>query len=175
MSNCNNCGAETYNNEEFCNLCTMFPKKGKEEHGDIDPYFRDIYFSRLDFNRLTPKNIQSCRQNIPELIVRDCIKEFDLDDEQAEKLRMILLVRGVNKVFYARRQLIKLKHEVKEMLNSKEFPYNDKKIHRVVEKIYVKMQNIAKISRWIYWPKTITHKWNNIEKKIIIKGRHGQR
>ena len=171
MSVCNNCGVEIDSEEGLCNLCMMFPK-GREEHGDEDPYFRDIYFNYLDFNRLTPDNIQSCRQNIPELIVQDCIKEFDFNEEQAEKLRMILLVRGVNKWFYARRRLIKLRLQIKEMIKSKDGPYGRKDLHKVIENIYVEIQNIAKMPRWIYWPKTITHKWFNIERKIIIKGKH---
>lgn len=126
---------------------------------------------RIDLDKINPYNIQSCRQNIPELIVRDCIREFGLDEEQAERMRTILLVRGTNKWFFARREFIRLKHEVKEMLKSKEYPYNESNVHRTVEKIYVKMQNIAKLPRWIWWPNTITHKWKKIEDKIIIKGR----
>lgn len=126
----------------------------------------------FNINDIDHNNIWSVRQNIPELIVQDCIKEFKLTEDQAEKLRMILLIRGVNKWLYARREFIKLKHEVKEMLKSKEYPFNDKNVHVIIEKIYVKMQHIAKMPRYIIWPKSITHKWSNIENKIVIKGRH---
>ena len=127
---------------------------------------------RIGLYNINHHNIQSCRQNIPELIVRDCMREFDFDEEQAERLRAILLARGVNKWFYARREFIRLKHQVKEMLKSTKYPYSDKKVHRTVEKIYVRMQGIAKLPRWIWWPITITHKWKKIEDKIIIKGGH---
>jgi hypothetical protein len=86
-------------------------------------------------------------------------------------MRMILLARGVNKWFFARREFIRLKHQVKEMLKSKQYPYNDKKVHKTIENIYVRMQNIAKLPRWIWWPTTITHKWKKIEDRIIIRGR----
>lgn len=133
---------------------------------------RGLYFSNVEYNYLNPNTIWSFRQNIPELIVRDCIRKFNLDDEQAEKLRIILIARGVNKWFYVRRQFIKLKHEVKEMLKSKESPYGDKKVHRIIEKIYVNMQDMVNMSRYVEWPETITHKWKNIEKDIEIKGKH---
>jgi len=133
---------------------------------------RGIYFDNAEYNYLNQRTIQSFRQNIPELIVQDCIKEFNLDDEQAEKLRIILMARGVNKVFYIRRQFIKLKRQILEMLKSQEYPYSNKKVCKAVEKIYIKMQNITRIHRWIEWPRTTTHKWKNIEKDIDIKGKH---
>lgn len=94
------------------------------------------------------------------------------DEEDAEKMRRILLARGVNKWFYARREFIRLKHDVKDMLKSKESPYDRKDVHKVIEIIYSRMQNIARLPRWIWWPITITHKWKKIEDNIIIKGRH---
>ena len=133
---------------------------------------KDLEKDRIDLDSINYHNIQSYRQNIPELIVRDCIREFDFDEEEIETMRMILLARGVNKTFYVRRRFIKLKQEVKEMLKSKEYPYNDRKVHKTVENIYVKMQDIAKLSRWVWWPMTITHKWKKIEDKVIIRGRH---
>lgn len=154
-----------------CEECGYVKNSHGKKRDIYDPYFRNIYFNQLDFNMLDHKNIQCYRQNVPELIVQDCITEFGLDEQQAEKLRMILLVRGVNKWFYARRQFIKLKHEIKEMLKSRNYPYYDKNVHKTIEKIYVKMQSIAKLPRWIWWPKTVTHKWANIERKIITIGR----
>jgi hypothetical protein len=58
------------------------------------------------------------------------------------------------------------------MLKSNEYPYNNRDVHRVVENIYVRMQNIAKLPRRIWWPITITHKWKRIEERIIIRGRN---
>lgn len=160
----------------ICYYCYMKNHDSENDlKSDIDINIKDeeLEKDRIDLDNINPNNIQSCRQNIPELIVRDCIREFNFDEEQAERLRMILLARGVNKWFFARREFIRLKHQVKEMLKSDQYPYNDKKVHRTVGKIYVRMQNIAKLPRWIWWPATITHKWKKIESKIIIKGRHG--
>lgn len=120
---------------------------------------------------LNERTIWSYRQNIPELVVQDCIKEFGLSEEQAEKLRMILLVRGVNKWLYARRKFLDLKHKTKAMLKEA-MERGDKKEIRTIEKIYVPMQNIARLPRWIEWPKTVTRNWKKIEEEIVIKGRH---
>ena len=150
------------------------PRKHILEHLE-DQYVgvpRGIYFNRAEFNYLNERTIQSFRQNIPEIIVQDCIKEFNFDDEQAEKLRIILMARGVNKWMFIRREFIRLKHQVKEMLKNKEGIYGDIRVHRMIERIYIKMQNMAKTSRWVEWPNTVTHKWSRIEKDIKIKGRH---
>ena len=117
---------------------------------------------------MTPTNIVSMRQNNPELIVQDCIIEFGLDEQQAERLRLILLSRGVNKWLYARRQFIKLKHEVKCRLKLTTIGTEQYKAYHWVN---VRMQNIAKTPRWVEFPKTVTHNFRNIDSKIIIKGR----
>lgn len=127
---------------------------------------------------ITPETIWMCRQNLPELVVQDCIKEFNFTEEQAEKLRFILMIRGVNKWLYARRKFINLKHQVKDVMQQARFQYFDlkqtdkKEIFKILEKINAEMQNIAKLPRWIEFPKTITHNWDKIEEGIIIKGRH---
>lgn len=158
----------------YCYMKKYGPDRDEYEDKDEEYIKRDeLEEDKIDLNGIDPHNIQSYRQNIPELIVRDCIREFNLDDKQAERLRIILLARGVNKWFYVRREFVRLRHQVKEMLESSEYPYNKREVHRVIEKIYVRMQNIAKLPRWIWWPITITHKWKKIEEKIIIKGRHG--
>ncbi len=126
---------------------------------------------------ITPETIWMCRQNIPELIDQDAIQEFGLDEEQAERMRKILLVRGVNKWFFARRRFIDLKHQVKDMLQQARFQYEDmdmkdkKEVYKILQHINEKMQNIAKLPRWIEWGTTITHDWNKIESNIIIKGK----
>lgn len=185
---CKSCGVELDDEEELCGLCMIFSDKDSVDKGIVaenkeiivedegitveeqkigSP--KGLYFNNAEYNYLNSNTIWSFRQNIPELIVNDCIKEFNLDDEEVEKLRIILMARGVNKWFYARREFIKLKHEVKEMLKSAK---DDKKVHRIIEKIYVKMQNIAKMPRHVEWPRTVTHKWENIERDIEIKGKH---
>lgn len=158
----------------ICYYCYM--KEHSHGYKDKDKKYikeEELEKDKIDLHSIDHHNIQSCRQNIPELIVRDCIREFDFDEEKAERLRNILLARGVNKWFFARREFIRLKHQVKDMLKSNEYPYDNIDVHRVVEKIYVSMQNITKLPRWIWWPITITHKWKRIENKIIIRGRHG--
>ena len=134
---------------------------------------------------ITPNTIWSSRQNLPELVVRDCIKEFGLTEEQADKLRFILMNRGINKSLWARRLFIKLKHQVKERLKEEHEAYKiEKQLNMTIcaltrkqlvcflSEINAEMQHIAKMPRYIIFPKTITHNWKNIEKEIIIKGRH---
>lgn len=130
-----------------------------------------LLFNSTELNYLDENTIQSFRQNIPELIVSDCIKEFNLDDEQAERLRIILIARGVNKWFYVRREFIRLKHQIKDMLKSKDGVYGDIRVHRIIEGIYIRMQNMAKMPRFVEWPRTLTHKWSRIERDIKIKGK----
>lgn len=154
-----------------CILRKHIPEHLEEQYVGVP---RGIYFINTELNYLNERTIQSFRQNIPELIVRDCIKEFNLDDEQAEKLRVILMARGVNKWMFIRREFLRLKHQVKEMLKNKEGMYGERRIHRMIERIYVKMQNMAKTPRWVEWPSTVTHKWSRIEKDIKIKGRYLQ-
>ena len=125
-------------------------------------FFGGILMETLEYN---PRTIWSARQDNPELIVQDLKKGFDLNEEQCEIVRKILLYRGVNKWFYARRLFIKLKHEVKEMLRAD--PRN-----KTLQYINEKMQNIAKLPRWVEFPHTTTHNWRNIEKQIVIKGKH---
>ena len=68
--------------------------------------------------KVNENTIWNMRENNPELVVRDCIKIFGFTEEQADILRYVLMVRGVNKWLLARRKFIKLKHKVKEMLNN---------------------------------------------------------
>lgn len=134
---------------------------------------------------VTPDTIWSSRQNLPELVVRDCIKEFGLTEEQADKLRFILMNRGVAKWMWGRRLFIKLMHQVKErlkeeherykiekQLNMTTCAFTRKQLVCFLSEINQEMQHIAKLPRWIVFPKTITHNWKKIEKGIIIKGRH---
>lgn len=158
-----------WNEKYICYYCYIGRSEDKTEDEIRE---EELEKDRIDLNSIDHHNIQNCRQNIPELIVRDCIREFNFDDEEAERLRIILIARGVNKCLFARREFIRLKHNVKEMLKSKESPYNRKDVHKVIEIIYSRMQNIARLPRWIWWPITITHKWKKIEDKIVIKGRH---
>lgn len=115
--------------------------------------------------KVDENTIWNSRQNHPELVVTDCVKEFDLSLEQADKLRFILMNRGVNKWLYARHLFIKLKHEVKKMKKSN--PKNKEVVY-----IQAKMQNIAKMPRWIEWGIHVHKNMPKNIKEIKIKGRH---
>lgn len=115
------------------------------------------------------RNIWSIRQNNPELVVQDLRNEFGLNDLQCEKVRFILMKRGVNKWLYARRHFIKLKHEIKELLKEKEV---NSKEWRFLQWLNERMQNIAKTPRWVEFPAKTSKNWRNIEREIVVKGRH---
>ena len=114
---------------------------------------------------INEKTIWNSQQNHPELVVRDCIKEFKLSPEQAGKLRFILMNRGINKWLYARYLFIKLKHEVKRM---KKANPEDKNIAYIQEK----MQNIAKTPRWVEWGTHIHKKMSDNIRDVVVKGKH---
>jgi len=122
----------------------------------------------MNLDELNPTNIVSMRQNNPELVVQDCIREFDLTDKQAERLRLILLARGINKWLFARRKFIKLKHKVKERLKCTD---TNSEQYQIYQWLNVEMQNIAKTPRWVEFPQTTTHNFKNIESKIVVKGK----
>lgn len=68
------------------------------------------------------KTIWQSKQNHPELVVQDCKMEFGLNAEQCERLRFILLNRGINKWLYARRLFIKLKDNIGKLRKYYKFP-----------------------------------------------------
>jgi len=109
--------------------------------------------------------IWCARQNNPELIVQDLKEEFGLNEQDCQKVRYSLLIRGVNKWLLARRQFIELKHDVKKIVS--ENP-KDKNLLQ----IYMRMQNIAKAPRWVEWPPTTTRNWGKIYEAMFIEGRH---
>ena len=114
---------------------------------------------------VTEKTIWNSRQNHPEMAVQDCIKEFKLTEEQADKLRFILMNRGINKWLYARYLFIRLKHEVKKLKKENK---GDKNIAYIQEK----MQNIARMPRWVEWGKIIHRRMKNNIKDIKVRGKH---
>jgi hypothetical protein len=110
------------------------------------------------------RTIWSIRQNHPELVVQDCRIEFGLNDKQCDRLRFIMMSRGINKWLLARRKFITLKHDMKILLK------NPKRLDFL--KAYERMQNICKMPRWVEWPKHVHKNMRTNEIKIIIKGRH---
>ncbi len=119
------------------------------------------------------RTIWSSRQNHPELVVVDAKKEFNLSETDCDKLRFILLNRGVNKWLYARRLFIKLKHEVKKIRKSSIEKYgNRNELVKEIKKIQERMQNIARLPRWIVWGKILHKNMKNNINDINIKGNH---
>ena len=122
----------------------------------------------MELDEITPSNIVSFRQNNPELVIMDCIREFNFSDKQCDIMRKILMARGVNKWLFARRKFIKLKHEVKDRLKNTILKSQE---YYIYSWLNVKMQDIAKTPRWVEFPRTTTHNFKNIEKDIIVKGK----
>lgn len=117
---------------------------------------------------INPKTIWNSQQNHPELVVQDAKKAFNLTDDQCQELRFILMNRGVNKWLYARLLFIDLKHDVKEMLKTS--TVKSERYH-LLQDINARMQNIAKMQRWVEWG-THRHKsMKNNRKEITLKGR----
>lgn len=122
---------------------------------------------------INEKTIWSSAQNNPELVVRDCIKEFNFNEEQCKKLRFILMNRGIGKWLLARVKFIKLKHRVKSVMKESIEKYGHKHpIVREIKFIQAEMQNIAKMPRYVIWGKIIHRRMRNNIKDIKIKGRH---
>jgi hypothetical protein len=117
---------------------------------------------------INEKTIWGSKQNHPELVVQDCKEEFGLTDEQCEKLRFILMNRGINKWLYARVKFIDLKHDVKDKL--KAAPIKSE-IYYLLQEINARMQNIAKMPRWVEWGKVRHKNMRQNEREIVVKGR----
>lgn len=113
---------------------------------------------------INPDNIWGERQNNPELIIEDCRKKFGFDEVQCQQMRDILMRRGINKWLLGRRMFIQLKHEVKDLMKQN-------RGNRLLEWLNMRMQNIAKLPRYVEFPHTTTHNWNKIEEQIVVKGR----
>jgi len=113
--------------------------------------------------KFNPQTIWNARQNNPELVVQDLKEEFDLDEQDCQKVRYSLLIRGVNKWLWARRQIIDLKHQVKEMVKANP---KDKNLLR----IYMRLHEICNLPRWIEWPPMATKNWKKIAEEIYIAG-----
>jgi hypothetical protein len=126
---------------------------------------------------INERTIWMSPQNHPEYIIRDCEQEFGLTEKQCEKLRFILMNRGVNKWLYARRKIIHLKHKTKKLLREAQIlrentknPYT-KQYHLTLQAIHSEMQEICKMPRWVEWGKYHKDMRKN-EREIKIKGSH---
>lgn len=123
----------------------------------------------MKLDEINSLNIVSFRQNNPELVIQDCITEFNFTPEQCNKMRTILLARGINKWLFARRKFIRLKHKIKKLMKQST-PKSPE--YYIFSQLNADMQNIAKAPRWVEWPKTVTHNFKNIERDIIVKGKY---
>ena len=110
-------------------------------------------------------------QNHPELVVIDLKKEFNLSEKDCEKVRFILMRRGINKWLAGRRLYIRLKHDVKVWLREEKNPIMKKRLNYINER----MQNVAKLPRWIEFPKTVYKDWRRTESEIVLKGRKSEK
>lgn len=68
---------------------------------------------------VSQKTINNFSQNRPELVIQDAARYLGLDEEGQEKLRTILLARGINKWLAVRRDLIAHKINIKNRIKSK--------------------------------------------------------
>jgi len=117
---------------------------------------------------MNENDIWNEKQNHPELVVQDCKEEFNLTEEQCEKLREILMRRGVNKWLRNRYLFINLKHRVKEMLKS--YPIKSKE-YRLIHSIYAPMHQIANSQRWVQWPKHVHKKMKQNIEECVVRGK----
>ena len=122
---------------------------------------------------INENTIWNSKQNHPELVVKDCIKEFGFNEEQVDRLRFMLMNRGINKWLLARVRFIKLKHKVKNIMKGAIGEYGHKHpLVKEIKSVQAEMQNIAKLPRWVEWGMVIHRRMKNNIKDIRIKGRH---
>jgi len=118
----------------------------------------------------TPETIWNAKQNHPELVVQDCVREFGLTLKQEERLREILRDRGVNKWLLARRRIIKLKQETKRLLKAL-MEIGCRRERRNMLRIHSRLQEICKAPRWVEWPKHVSHSRSRDAELCVEKGK----
>ena len=106
---------------------------------------------------LSPETINNFRQNTPELVIRDARRLLDLDDNDCQVLRQILLARGINKWLKARRDIIRLKEKyktrIKELaLSYRKYRPEDKIAMRLLQEFRACLRKICHSPRWVEWP-----------------------
>lgn len=124
------------------------------------------------------QNIWCLKENHPELVVQDCRREFHLSEIECDRLREILLERGVNKWLYCRLLFLDLKHEIKASLRIVT-DYEDARHIRphsrmwyLLQELNNRMQQIAKTPRFVVWGRKPHRHMKNNKKEIVVKGRH---
>jgi len=113
---------------------------------------------------LSPETINNFRQNSPELIIHDVRVLMGLSKEQQNQIRDILLARGVNKWLKARREIIALKHKVRQRIKTSQ----SKDEKRAYEKILKELKEICHQPRQVEWPREKDP--SRADDKFIVKG-----
>ena len=113
----------------------------------------------MRYPEVTPKTIWNFRQNNPELIIQDLGLYLDLDDEQKELVRKVLLARGVNKWFKVRRDLIAYKKQMRNTIKALYSEHNkeNKELIKLAESVRHNLKVLCKTDRWQIWPRLGSH------------------
>lgn len=124
-------------------------------------------------NGLSPETINNFRQNSPELVIRDARDILGLNDDQCETLRKILMARGINKWLKARRDIIRLKHDVKADIvklhsNYRKWCPEDRASIKLLNSFRERLRRICHQPRWVEWPNIASAA--KAEKQITVKG-----
>lgn len=126
----------------------------------------------VPWERVGPDEIWNFRQNHPELVVQDILKAFQLPDSAAEKIRNILMNRGVNKWLLARRMFIALKHTMKRFpaISGGYKKLGNREIALEYQRVYSEMQRICKMPRWVLWGSHAHRNMTQNDKEIVVLG-----
>lgn len=96
---CKGCGGETSNEEGLCNICMLFgsPKEYKEQGIDIVVEQDSMMEGKryIDSEQEETEDLDLQKIEKEETISEIIIQEFNFDNDQAEKLRIILMARGL--------------------------------------------------------------------------------
>lgn len=114
-------------------------------------------------NEFNEKTIWNTKQNHPELIVNDLVREFGITDK--EKVRKILLKRGVNKWMYVRYKIINLKHRMKEIVKAGKISFKQ------FLKFYAALRELCNTQRWVEWSPYIHKKMKQNVQECTLKGK----
>ena len=127
------------------------------------------------YPEVSPRTIWNFKQNNPELVIEDVKEYLELNEEQCEMLRTIMLARGINKWLKVRRDLIaykkQIKHEIKEIekrkfklkQEMKDFGYSErvyreylayKEVHKKLMQIRGDLKGLCMTDRWQIWSKS---------------------
>lgn len=113
------------------------------------------------------KTIWNFRQNHPELVVRDLKEHLQLDEEQCDLVRKVLLARGINKWLKVRRDLIAFKKQLKHRLKAVDaeranHPKRSPRHRELTAELKVLMEtrgilkSLCMTNRWQIWPREIS-------------------